>query len=389
MKKNLILFILLLFVVQLKDVQAARVDFGKDIGLKCQAVNKETGEQVCDLGFQITGGSISTFNSVTVTFTLHNVSFDSSDVKLANNWYMDKNSNTVYTFDTTDTSFGVGYHTMATITFHKDLSATDCYILYQYDFDKITRSCSSYQEVYYNKSGQQVSQEVYLEECFSHYCEVVNDHYYGSSGTKVQQDQYQSECTEIEEKKYCKVEDQDDGSKKYYGKEGTEVQESVYKKDCFTHICEVIDEQHYDNEGNEVEEDEFKKDCFPHYCEFVDNTYYDINGEEVDKEEYEASCKPSEIFVCEVKDGVYYGIEGNVVTKEKHEIECFKHSCEVVYGTYFDLDGTVIDKETYDKHCASIENPSTGEIYPILVVMFLAGSGLMIYKYTKNRNKFI
>ncbi len=439
--KKYILIILLVFFVQISYVNAAsKIQFG---GLQCDKADKETGKQVCKLGFNITGGSVSTINKFTITFMLHNVTMSGDDIEPSDNWYVKKESDLVYTFETSETSFSEGFHTIATIIVYKDLKAQDCYIEFTPQPGYVNRSCTVFNDVYYNKSGQQttketyeevcfphyceavngnyygksgskVSESVYNEECFPHYCEVVNGHYYGKDGTKKSgKDEYDEECTE--KKKYCKVEDVD-GTKKYYDKEGNEADKEKYEKECFPHVCveygeefygpdgtpveetefnkkckahycEVVDDTYFDSNGIEVLEDVYKNSCLPHICEVVDETYYDINGDEVSEDAYNAVCKAEELHICSIVENKYYDMEGKEVKKEEYEEDCFIHSCEIINGHYYDLDGTLIDKDTYDKHCTTVPNPPTKYINPIVFGIVLVGGVFILYKYIKKHNK--
>lgn len=374
-----------LFFFGLNTVNASVV-YGNGVGLKCGVTNKVTGLQTCDLGFEITEKAASSFNTITVTFTTINSSFTQNDIALEDTWRLTPNEEYVYTFTTTETRFEVGYHKIATITVHKDLTASKCAVRFDYEFTKVNRACSVYEDIYYGKSGEQVDFDTYDDECNNHYCIQIEDEYYGKYGKKVTEEEYKEQCDEYKDH-YCVAVDDDE--KLFYDNEGDLVEEEEYLNDCFNHFCEQIGETYYDSEGNIVEEEEYLNDCFPHICKQIEDKYYDIEGNPVTEDEFHVSCDKKELVICGIDDEEnYYDNEGNKVSKEEYEKECFTHHCEVIDNTYYDNNGNVVDKDTYNKYCVTPDTPKTGLNIPLIVtaiLMVLAGG---IFSYVKKKNKF-
>ena len=127
----------------------------------------------------------------------------------------------------------------------------------EYEKECLKLVCKDYGDgTYSNKDGNLVNKNEYEKQCLPHYCEIIDDIYYGKSGNIVTEEIYQNECENV----------------------------SLY-------ICEVINGVYYGKTGNRVSYLEYQKECNTHSCEILsDGTYFDVNGNIVTAQEYEISC---------------------------------------------------------------------------------------------------
>lgn len=75
------------------------------------------------------------------------------------------------------------------------------------------------------------------------------------------------------------------------------------------------------------------------------------------------------------------------VSEANEEADEEVHFCTEVDGTYYGLMGEVVDEDTYFTDCELVENPKTGHMMPILILVILLGLGLSIYLSTNKYHK--
>ncbi len=419
MKKRLFILPIIMFLAITMGITGVKAGLyvGTGVGLKCEQPVVEEGTDkayiICDMGFEVTDTPLN-LNTFKANFKLNNVTLDDSDIKLEKDWSI-KKTDATYDLSTTQTTFNVGYHKIATIKFYKINKAEKCNVTYSYQFSFIDRTCSIEDGKYYDKDGNQTDELTYQKQCKKNVCVQLSDGtYWGINGTQVNdKEAFDSECGEKETKHYCEYFEEN-----YYGKNGEQTTKIKYELECENYYCTYIvddassceaentdgtdseshktwcnadkkTEYYFNKAGENVKKSEYEENCFQHVCSIVNGHYYNAEGKKVDTEdEYKASCEPivvEEKHSCEIVDGKYYGKDGNVLEKkEDYDRECKKHSCEIVDNKYFDKDGNEVSKTEYEKLCPNAEkNPNTGSFLPILPLIILMGGGVAIYFYTK------
>lgn len=260
--------------------------------------------------------------------------------------------------------------------------------------------CKSYKDIntgtmyYFNNLSENVTQGQFEEACDEKpSCGIVSNKYYDQDGVEVDEITYKKQCTTEYRCKYDEVEN------KYYGTTSNEITKDEYYSICVRHTCDIyIDTQnkkhYYNDSGVEVTALEQIESCKPLICQTYkvgDTTYYyDQNENRVSQEEYENSCleKP----ICREENGKYYNKEGKEVKKEEYESSCKRYACKEVGGKYYDSVGNVVSKDVYSVSCdkkSEVENPNTGEFYPLRILAFLFVIGVALYSFAVKNTKIV
>ena len=138
--------------------------------------------------------------------------------------------------------------------------------------------------IYYGPNGTVVTAEEYANQCSNATptCGTKNGKWYDKDGNEVTEEAYHESC---DPKPTCEIKDG-----KYYDANGNVVTEEEYKASCAPK-CKIEDGKYYDKDGNEVTEEEYHNSCDPKpSCEEKDGKYYDKDGNEIPKEEYDKVC---------------------------------------------------------------------------------------------------
>ena len=138
--------------------------------------------------------------------------------------------------------------------------------------------------IYYGPNGTVVTAEEYANQCSdaTPTCGTKNGKWYDKDGNEVTEEAYHESC---DPKPTCEIKDG-----KYYDANGNVVTEEEYKASCAPK-CKIEDGKYYDKDGNEVTEEEYHNSCDPKpSCEEKDGKYYDKDGNEIPKEEYDKVC---------------------------------------------------------------------------------------------------
>ena len=284
-----------------------------------------------------------------------------------------------------------------------------------------TMFCSYDGTHYYNSTGQTVTQQEYLLDCFA--CKKVGNKYYDSNGAETDEAGYKRSCgcrivdgtyydnnnqvtTRDNYERICNPHCKCDNNGKCYNDNGKEVTRAEYERICNPHCecdsngkcyndngqevtreeyirvcnpkCYCDDEgQCYDDNGEPVTEEEYKEACA---CRIEDGKYYDNNGQEVTEEEFQKKCNPK--CYCN-SEGQCYDGKGKPVTKAQYQKAC---GCRKENGKYYDNKGEEVDEKTWNAKCV----PGTGSFAPYISILTLLLGGYGIFnliKYYKNNKK--
>lgn len=82
-------------------------------------------------------------------------------------------------------------------------------------------------------------------------CQIKDGKFYDKDGNEVTQEKYEEDCVINS----CSIKDG-----KYYGKDAEEVDEATYKAQC-GNFCKIVDGKYYNDKGNEVTKAEYTKAC--------------------------------------------------------------------------------------------------------------------------------
>ena len=359
----------------------ATVNYLEASGCKSTLFDGRLSKIECNVKFRVSQTD-SKYNKVTLRITMPgDFKITSTSVEAGPGWKIVSQNDTThtYTLESAQTSFEPGTYQLFKIVSQGSSESNNCDSSLKVIPEIISRSCTIYENNYYDKEGNITTKETYEKECKKHTCEVLSDGTkYGKDGRVATDIEYEKECkkhtcevlsdgtkygkdgrvvTDIEYEKECKkhtCEVLSDGTK--YGKNGTIVDEKTYKEECEekTPVCEIKDEKYYDEQGKETTKEEFEKKCKKHTCEVLsDGTKYGKNGTIVDEKTYKEECEEKNP-VCEYKNHQYYDNEGKATTKEEYEKKCKKHTCEIVDNKYYDKNGKEVNKSTYEASCKKI-----------------------------------
>ena len=254
--KKIMIFSLAILCLLLgsRNVKAENIDISN--GLECEEVvlqDNGIASKKCIMGFNVVDGEAD-YNNIKAKFTLENLIIDS--LTLENDWYIESKTEDSYNLQTKASSLKEGYHKIGTIIFHKVVNADECKIKFKYDFSKINRSCTIYENNYYGKNGTIVDELTYQKECGNNVCTVLSDGtIYGKNGTVVDELTYQKECGN----NICAI--LSDGT--IYGKNGQITDQATFDIECNEKkTCTIVGGKYYDSKGNITTKENYMFDCF-------------------------------------------------------------------------------------------------------------------------------
>ena len=105
-------------------------------------------------------------------------------------------------------------------------------------------------------------------------------------------------------------------------------------------------------------------------CKIInDDVYFDSSSLIVTKDKYLKSCDPNYV-------------------EEKVESPKESYKCKEVDNKYYDSNGNVVSKEAYNKSCGFVENPTTGNYLPLIILTLFITLGITLLLINKKNNLF-